>query len=84
MTSWAIPFTGGYERTLRAGEEFTVVNNPPPNTTAVYCDPKNYRTLHKELIPTRDRLRFWIYRGYYLCIKLQDIEKNASQLPTSW
>jgi hypothetical protein len=77
MTSWAAPFTGGYERILRAGEEFTVANDPPATATAVYCDPKDYRKLHREFIPVSDRFRFWIYRGYYLCIKLKDIEESC-------
>jgi hypothetical protein len=77
MTSWAAPFTGGYDRVLRAGEVFTVANDPPQKVTAVYCKPKDYRRLHREFIPARDRFRFWIYRGYYLCIKLKDIEENC-------
>ena len=80
MTSWAVQFTGGYERILRAGEEFTVTNDPPPKATAVYCDPKDYRKLHREFIPVGDRLRFWSYRGYYLCIKLKDIEENCESV----
>ena len=77
MTSWAAPFTGGYDRVLRAGEIFTVANDPPKTATAVYCDPDDYRRLHREFIPLSDRLRFWVYRGYYLCIKLRDIDDSC-------
>jgi len=74
MTEWAAPFTGGYDRVLRAGEVFTISNDPPEKATAVYCVPDDYRRLHREFIPFRDRIQFWSYWGYYLCIRLSDIE----------
>jgi hypothetical protein len=77
MTSWAAPFTGGYKRVLRSGEVFTISNDPPKIATAVYCRPKDYKRLHREFIPLRDRLQFWLYRGYYLCIQLKDIEDSC-------
>jgi hypothetical protein len=80
MSSWPASFTGGCERVLRAGEEFTVANDPPPKATAVYCDPKDYRELHQEFTPASDRLRFWIHGGYTLCIKLKDIEESCEPL----
>ena len=80
MTYWAAPFTGGYERELDPGIEFTISHDPVETATAVYCDPVDYRKLHRELIPFRDRLQFWLYRGYYLCIQIRDIEKNCELL----
>ncbi len=80
MTSWAAPFTGGYHRVLGAGEVFTILNDPPEAATAVYCEPADYRRLHRELIPFRDRLQFWIYRGYYLCVRLRDVEEKCELL----
>lgn len=77
MTSWAAPFTGGYDRVLRAGEEFTIANDPPGGASAVYADPADYRRLHREFVPLGDRWRFWVYRGFYLCIKLKDIESRC-------
>jgi hypothetical protein len=77
MTSWAAPHTGGYERVLHAGEVFMISNDPPKAATAVYCYPDNYKRLHREMIPLRDRLQFWVYRGFYLCIKLKDIEESC-------
>ena len=80
MTSWAAPFTGGYDRILRAGEVFTIANDPPKTATAVYCDPDDYKRLHSEFIPLSDRLRFWVYRGFYLCIKLREIEESCEPI----
>ncbi len=80
MTSWAAPFTGGYDRVLGAGEVFTISNDPPEAATAVYCVPADYRRLHRELVPFRDRLQFWFYRGYYLCVRLRDIEEKCELL----
>jgi len=80
MTSWAAPFTGGYDRVLRAGEVFTISHDPPEGATAVYCDPRDYRRLHRESIPFRDRVQFWRYRGFYLCIRLKDIDESCERL----
>jgi hypothetical protein len=80
MTSWAAPFTGGYDRVLRTCEVFTISNDPPQTATAVYCDPDDYRRLHREFIPFRDRIQFWFYRGFYLCIRLKDIEERCELL----
>ena len=80
LTSWAAPFTGGYDRVLRAGEVFTISNDPPQTATAVYCEPVDYRRLHREFIPFRDRIQFWLYRGFYLCIRLKDIEERCELL----
>ena len=80
MTSWAAPFTGGYDRVLVAGEIFTILNDPPESATAVYCEPADYRRLHREFIPLRDRLQFWFYRGYYLCVRIKDIEEKCELL----
>ena len=77
MTSWAAPFTGGYDRVLRAGEEFVVANDPPASASAVYAAPADYRRLHREFIPRGDRWRVWVYRGFYLCIQLDDIESRC-------
>src|SRR6266516_5752422 len=77
MTSWSAPFTGGYDRILRTGEAFTVLHDPQPGATAVYCKPNNYRRLHGEFIPFRDRWRFWVYRGFYLCVTLKNIEESC-------
>ena len=80
MTSWAAPFTGGYDRVLRSGEVFTIANDPPNTATAVYCVPDDYKRLHSEFIPLSDRLQFWVYRGYYLCINLRDIKESCERL----
>lgn len=77
MTSWSAPFTGGYDRQLDQGEEFTISHDPAPGATAVYCDPVDYNRVHKELIPWTDRFRFWVYAGFYLCIDLDEIERNC-------
>lgn len=77
MTSWTAPFTGGYDRLLNVGEEFTISNDPRDGASAVYCDPVDYKRLHKELIPWTDRIRFWVYAGFYLCIDLDEIERNC-------
>jgi hypothetical protein len=77
MTSWAAPFTGGYNVVLRTGEIFTIANDPPETATAVYCDPDDYQRLHREFIPFRDRIQFWLYRGFYLCIQLSDIREKC-------
>lgn len=80
MTSWALPFTGGYPCVLDAGEIFSIDYDPPETATAVYCDPEDYHGLHKKFIPLRDRIRFWFYRGYYLCIDIKDIEEHCELL----
>lgn len=80
MTSWAAPFTGGYNRVLPAGETFTVANDPPEGATAVYCDPDNYRRLQSMFIPISDRIWFWMYCGFYLCIPLKEIEEHCEKL----
>jgi len=77
MTSWATPFTGGYPRTLPADEMIVVAHDPSANATAVYCDPKRYRALHALMVPWRDRLQFWIYRGYYLCVPLETLRVDC-------
>lgn len=74
LTSWGLPYTGGYERTLPAGETIVISHDPPPGATAVYADPVSYRRLHATMVPLSDRLRFWSYRGYYLCIRLAQLE----------
>lgn len=73
MTSWRAPFTGGYDRILKKGERFKVSDNPGEKATAVYCEPLRYKGLHKQMVPLRDRMRFWVYAGYYFCIKLETI-----------
>jgi hypothetical protein len=80
MTSWRAPYTGGYRRILRAGETFNVTNEPGPGATAVYCQPESYRKLHREFIPLSDRLQFWSYRGFYLCIQLHLIDQDCERL----
>lgn len=69
--------TLGYDRILKAGEEFTISHNPNAGATAVYCDPVEYKRLQSELIPWTDRIRFWVYAGFYLCIALDEIENNC-------
>ncbi len=80
MTSWAAPFTGGYDRILGAGEVFTILNDPPEAATAVYCLATDYRRLHRQFVPFRDRMQFWLYRGYYLCVRLRYIEEMCELL----
>lgn len=73
LTSWATPFTGGYDRVLPAGEILVVANDPPAGATAVYCDPARYRALHARMVPWRDRLNLLFYRGYYLCVPIETL-----------
>jgi hypothetical protein len=42
--------------------------------------PDDYRRLHRVFIPYRDRIQFWFYCGYYLCIRLSDIEGKCELL----
>ncbi len=77
MTSWTAPFTGAYDRVLNIGEEFIILSNPPEGATAVYCEPVEYKRVQKELIPWSDRFKFWVYAGFYLCIDLDEIERNC-------
>lgn len=78
MTSWRAPYTGGHKRSLPAGEEFIITNDPPEQATAVYADPLNYDKLHKQFVPWTDRIRFLLYTGYYLCIELETIRTGCS------
>lgn len=64
---------------LRTGERFRITHDPLEKATAVYCDPLRYKELHKEMVPLSDRMRFWVYAGYYFCIKL-DIIRNQCRL----
>jgi hypothetical protein len=76
LTSWASPFTGGYERILPRGEIIRVANDPPRGATAVYAHPEGYRRLHRQMVPLADRAQFWVYRGYHLCIRLSQLETD--------
>lgn len=76
MTSWAAPSTGGYERLLRPGQEFTL-SNDAGSAESVYADAADYRRLQRELVPRADRWRFWSYRGFYLCIRTRDIAAHC-------
>ena len=76
MTSWSAPYTGGYERIFPCGEEFVIENDPPTGATAVYANPCNYDKLHEQFIPLHDRKQKR-YQGYYLGIKLEDIEHKC-------
>lgn len=78
MTSWKTPYTGGYDRILQTGEEFIIANDPPKGATAVYANPINYKKLHKKFVPWTDRMRIFLYAGYYLCIELKKIDKSCS------
>jgi len=80
VTSWAAPFTGGYDRVLPKGEVVSIANDPPPGATAVYADPENYRGLHATMVPRRERLQFWVYRGYYLAVELARLEADFDLL----
>jgi hypothetical protein len=80
MTSWAAAATGGYERLLPQGETVTITNDPPEMATAVYAEPDNYRKLHARMVPWRDRVQFWAYRGYSLCIRLNQLEADFELL----
>jgi hypothetical protein len=80
MTSWAAPFTGGHSRTLPANETIVVANDPPAHATAVYCDPERYKDLHALMVPMRDRIQFWVYRGYYLCVPIETLRVDCDPL----
>ncbi|GHC05795.1 hypothetical protein GCM10007047_23470 [Cerasicoccus arenae] len=77
MTSWRAPFTGGHDRILKKGEKFKVSHDPAEKASAVYCDPLRYKELHKKMVPRGDRMRFWVYAGYYFCIKLEIIRNEC-------
>ncbi len=83
MTSWSKSFTGGYDRILKKGEKFKISHDPAENATAVYCDPLRYKELHKEMVPIKDRMRFWVYSGYYFCINLSLIENDCDLMVES-
>jgi len=83
MTAWRAPFTGGYKRVLPKGERIRIYNDPPATASAVYCEPLRYKELHKAMVPLADRLRFWVYSGYYFCIKLDDIRYNCQLIDGS-
>lgn len=78
MTSWRAPFTGGHDRILRANEEFIIANSPRKDAGSLYADPVNYKKLHKKFVPWTDRIKFFLYRGYYLCIEIKKIEESCS------
>lgn len=78
MTSWSAPFTGGSDRILPKGEKFRILNDPRAGATAVYCEPVRYKELHKHMVLFSDRLKFWIYRGYYLCINIKEIHNKCA------
>lgn len=82
MTAWAAPYTGGHKALLKAGERFTINNDPPEGATAVYADPVDYKRLHRELVPRRDRFRFWLYRGYYLAVYLNGLATHCKRIDT--
>jgi hypothetical protein len=80
MTSWAAPFTCGHLRLLvgtigsfEKGELLSKMNDPTGSATDVDVEAKNYRGLHKRSISSKDRLQFWAYWGYYLCIDLDRV-----------
>ncbi len=78
MTAWKSPYTGGHDRVLPEGEEFIIDHDPQEAATAVYATAVNYEKLHKVFVPWTDRIRFYSYVGYYLCIDLIQIEKHCS------
>ena len=80
MTSWAAPYTGGYERVFPQGEVLVIANDPPPEATAVCADPVNYRALHATMVPLSDRWRFWVYRGYYLSVSIDRLTRDFDLL----
>lgn len=75
MTHWAIPFTGGYDRVLPAGVEFTIVHDTPAHATSAGCDIVEYGRFEKVLVPLRNRIQIWAYRGYSVSIPLRLIEE---------
>lgn len=74
MTSWRVPYTGSYHRILPKGERFKVWATSVENAAPIYCLPLRYRALHKTMVPLSDRWKFWIYAGYYLSLRLEQIE----------
>ncbi len=80
MTAWRAPYTGGHEKVLPEGEEFIISSDPPEGATAVYADPVNYNKLHSKFVSWTDRIRFFLYAGYYLCIDIKTIEESCELL----
>ena len=77
MVAFRAPYTGGYKRRLPKGERFRISHEPPERATAVYADPLNYRSLERQIVERRDRWRFLLYAGYYLCIHLDTIREKC-------
>jgi hypothetical protein len=82
LTHWRLAFTGGYHRTLPKGERFRIGVEPPKTATAACCDPLNYRGLHKQMVPRKDRWSFATYAGYSLSISFEAIKKHCKLLET--
>jgi hypothetical protein len=70
VTQFAAPYTGGYETTLPAGTVVVVSHDETDGATAIGCQPEELRRLEKRLVRRRDRMRFWVYRGYHVIIPL--------------
>lgn len=80
LTSWAAPYTGGYDRVLPRGAVVVVETTPPAGATAVDVVPLDYDGLHAGMVPLYDRWRFWVYRGYWLSIPLGTLERDFEPL----
>ncbi len=69
LTSWRVPFSGGFECVVPSGTVVAVESDPPIRARAVYCIPENYDELECLLVPEEDR-DSPKYSGYALVIQL--------------
>ena len=79
MIAWAAPCASSAEGVLPKGELFTIANDPPSTATAVYADPESYSELEQRFVPQKDR-QHPKYNGFYLCIRLTDIQQGCELL----
>jgi hypothetical protein len=78
ITTWAAPFTGGFDCVIPGGTILTVDNDPPMGASAVYCRPENYDELEQVFVPDCDR-RSAKYDSYALVIPLASFGEALTQ-----
>jgi hypothetical protein len=79
LTSWKAPVTGGDERTLPAGLEFVVLDDPPEMATAASGRADPYKFWERQLVSPKDRRHFQ-YGGYYLVISFDKLAAHCERL----
>jgi hypothetical protein len=79
ITTWAAPFTGGFECVIPRDTVLVVENDPPMGASAVYCVPEHYRELEAVFV-AREDYQAEKYSGYALVIPLDDFSSALSPL----